>query len=158
VLDRAVEPINRRRLELLDQAQAEHSGAIPVEVLLTSFLRPDLDVLAELRRDRVQVARFLGRAYTQPSPSVASFADQQFEPVFDRFFALLRRALPRSDPEELVQRMRLIVAVVTNLFATAADLHHAGPLGTDDVDEQLRRLLAFCLPGLVAPTGKGTMP
>jgi AcrR family transcriptional regulator len=155
VLDRVVAPINQRRVELLDRAEAAHGDVVPVHVLLDAFVRPDLEALADLRRTQAPLARIIGRAYTQPSPAVAGFADQQFQPVVARLFPLLYRTLPDANPAELRLRMRLNVAIITTLFATAPDPDRPGPLGTDDVDEQVRRLLAFCGGGLNAATTPG---
>jgi hypothetical protein len=38
------------------------------------------------------------------------------------------------------------------LMATAPEPDEPGPLGTDDVDEQVRRLVAFCAAGMAAPS------
>ena len=151
VVDQLVEPINERRLALLDQAQGRYGDVVPVAELLAAFLRPDLEVLAQLRQDRVPLARFLGRAYTQPSPTVAGFADDEFRPIAERLMPLLAAALPQVGPAELEVRVRLVVAIVTSLFATAAPAGEPGPLGTDDVEEQLQILLAFCGPAVSAP-------
>lgn len=155
VLDRIVGPLNERRIELLDRAFALRGPTVPVDVLLDAFLRPDLELLANLRRRQVQLARFLGRSYTQPSATLAGFMDQQFQPLASSFFPLLRQALPGLDQTELQVRMRLIVAMVTVLFATAPAATEPGPLGSDDLEVQLRRLVAFCAAGLSTPSTIG---
>lgn len=152
VLDRKIAPLNAHRLRLLDEAVASHGAQVPVPAILGAFLRPDLELIAALRdAGQVPFARFMGRAYTQPGATVARFMDQQFHAVGVRLFPLLERAVPDVDPAELRMRMRLVVAVVTTLFATAADPGDSGPLGADDLDEQLARLVAFLAPGLSAP-------
>jgi len=150
VLDRKIGPLNAQRLRLLDEA-ATHDPA-SAEALLAAFLRPDLELIATLRGSgQVRFCRFMGRAYTQPGEAVAGFMDQQFQPLGTRLFPLLERALPHVAPAELRIRIRLIVAVVTVLFATAPEPGEPGPLGTDNIDEQLARLVAFLAPGLAAP-------
>lgn len=157
VLDRIVGPLNERRFVLLDEAEERHGdGVVPPDELLAAFLRPDLELLARLRREQVQLARFLGRAYIQPGPELAGFIEGQFQPLGQRLIPLLQRALPQLTPVELTVRMRLVVAIVTNLFATAPDPDAPGPLGTDDVAVQLRRLLDFCAAGFAAPAGQGS--
>jgi hypothetical protein len=135
---------------MLDEAATRgHS----VEALLAAFLRPDLELIAALRdTGQVRFCRFMGRAYLQPGDAVAGFMDQQFHPIGARLFRLLERALPDVAPAELRIRMRLVVTIVTGLFATAPNPGEPGPLGTDDIDEQLSRLVAFLAPGLAAPT------
>ena len=151
VLDRQIGPLNDHRLRLLDAAVAEYGELVPVEVLLEAFLRPDLELLSRLRTTQVQVARFLGRAYTQPSPVLAGFVRDQFQPVAARLLPMLGRALPLIEAGELEVRMGLIVTVVTGLFATATPAGKTHLLGSDDIDEQLRLLLTFFTPALTAP-------
>jgi len=151
VLDRRIGPLNAQRLRLLDEAATR--GEPAAEMLLTAFLRPDLELIAAMRgTGQVRFCRFMGRAYLQPGDAVAAFMDQQFQPVGARLFPLLERALPDVDPTELRIRMRLVAAVVTALFATAPEPGEPGPLGTNDIDEQLARLVAFLAPGLAAHT------
>ena len=147
VLDARMGPLNGRRLDLLDELPTD----APVERLLEAFVRPDLELIDELRRDgRVELARFMGRAYTQPSPAVAAFMSQQFAPVARALLPRLGRMLPDLGADELRLRVDLAVRVVTTLFATAPTDSEVGPLGADDVDEQTERLVAFLAGGLAA--------
>lgn len=116
----------------------------------TAIFRPDLELLARLRATQVNVARFLGRSYTQPSPTVARFLQDQFQPVADRLFPLLEQALPAVEPHELRLRFGLIIPVITGLFATATVPGHTHLLGSDDIEEQLNVLLTFFAPALAA--------
>jgi AcrR family transcriptional regulator len=159
VLDRKLGPLNARRLDLLDAAVAAHGPVVPVDGLLRAFLRPDLDLVAELRASgQVAFCRFMGRAYSQPGPAVAGFMRGQFALIAARLYPLLRAALPDVAPAELEIRMGLVVAVVTAQFAGATPPGEPGPLGTDDIDEQLDRLVAFLAPGLAAPVGQPSTP
>jgi AcrR family transcriptional regulator len=152
VLDRRLAPLNTRRLHLLDETVATHGQPVPVDALLRAFLRPDLELIAQLRESgQVQFCRLMGRAYRQPGPAVAGFMQRQFEPVAARLYPLLARTLPALPFAELQIRMRLVVAVVIALFADATSPGEPGPLGTDDIDDQLARLVAFLAAGLAAP-------
>lgn len=158
VLDLIVRPLNARRHQLLDEAVAVHGDHPPLSTILEAFLLPDLELLNELRRDRVHVARFLGRAYSQPSPAVSSFMEGQFAPIAERIYPLLEAALPNVTSADLRVRMQLVVAMVTNLFATAPDPAQPGPLGTSDIDQQLRTLVSFCAGGLAGATAPAREP
>jgi AcrR family transcriptional regulator len=151
VVNRHLEPLNMRRLRFLDFALANHGPVVPVEIILEAAVRPDLELLAKLRRTRVTVARFLGRAWTLPGPAMAGCISQHFEPFARAFVAALRRSLPEVGKAELRDRLRLVMASVAMLLATAPEPDEPGPLGTDDVDEQVRRLVAFCAAGMAAP-------
>ncbi|AOW92673.1 hypothetical protein BFN03_08115 [Rhodococcus sp. WMMA185] len=156
VLEGYIEPINARRMAMFDAAVATFGDHVPVRVLLTAFVRPDLEVLAELRAKNPRIARFIGRAYTQPSEAVSGFMHAQFAPVAERLVPLLQQALPTVPAAELRIRLGFVVSIITGLFATAtspSDGHH--PMESPDIDIQLARLIAFLEPGLAAPPARG---
>src|SRR5262245_17699408 len=151
VLDRHLGSLNAHRATLLESAVDSYGDPVPLPALLDAALRPDLELLARLRKNRVGVARLLGRAHTLPGPAVAGLLDREFALFLRVFSPALRRSLPDLGPAELRQRLRLMAASVAALFATAPTPCEAGPLGTDDVDEQVAMLVAFCAGGLAAP-------
>ena len=151
VLDRHLAGRQERRIRLLDKAVGQYGEAVPVPVVLTAVLRPDLELLGKLRKHRVQVARFLGRSFAHRSPVVADYLDRQFTATADRVVPMLTAAAPTVSTTELRQRLRLVLDSVAMLYATAPDPGQPGPLGTDDVDEQVRRLVAFAAAGVTAP-------
>ena len=150
VLDRHLAGRQQRRLRLLDKAVDQYGGQVPVEAVVTAVVRPDLDLLAKLRKNRVNVARFLGRAAALRSPVVADYLDRQFADLAERAVPLLTRTTG-ADPAIARQRLRLLLDVVSMLYARAADGDELGPLGVDEVDEQVRRLVAFGAAGIAAP-------
>jgi AcrR family transcriptional regulator len=154
VLDQYLGPLAERRSRLLDLTKVHHGEPVPVEALIEAAVRPDLELLAALRDGRVQVARFLGRAYTLPGAAVAELVERQFGALARQALPMLRQSLPAVNEANLRQRLRLVMAGVVFLFATAPDPGAAGPLGSDDVDEQVRRLVAFCAAGMSAPVAK----
>jgi AcrR family transcriptional regulator len=152
VLDRYLAGRQERRLRLLDRAVQVPN--VPVSAVLTAVLRPDLELLAKLRKNRVNVARFLGRAYALRSPVVSDYLDRQFATVADRAVPVLAASLSEVGQGELRQRLRLVLDAVAMLYARAGEPGDPGPLGADDVDEQLRRVVAFATGALSAPAAK----
>ena len=59
---------------------------------------------------------------------------------------------------DLRQRLQLVLDGVAMLYATVPDPGHPGPLDSDDVDEQVRRLVAFASAGVAAPLAAPTAP
>jgi AcrR family transcriptional regulator len=154
VLDRHLGGRQGRRLKLLDRTVEQYGDDVPVPVLLTAILRPDLELLAKLRKRRVQVARFLGRAFALRSPAVSDYLDRQFVELADRVLPLLSTALPAVPIAELRSRLGLVLDSVAMLYATAPDPGQPAPLGTDDVDGQVRGLVAFAAAGMAAPPAR----
>jgi AcrR family transcriptional regulator len=128
-------PVHRRRFELLDEARAL-AETVPAEVIASALVRPDLELLAELRPGRVRVARLLGQP-AAPGSAVASVLDRHFETLAAVVVPMLD---PAVAPDERRQRLRWVLAVSRSVLA-AAD-------GADDSDEA--RLVGFCAAGLGA--------
>lgn len=150
VLNRYIAPINARRLELVGAAQAR-AAAPALADIVDAFVRPDLEALAELRQTEPQMARFIGRAYSQPSTAVAAAAAEQFAAMAHAFVPLLAGQLPQLTADELRTRLDLVVGIITGLFARATPAGQAPPLDTEDIDKQARRLTTFIVGALSAP-------
>lgn len=151
VLARQLGPLNQRRLQALDALVGAGRPPAPVEALVTAAFRPDLELLAKLRKHRVEVARFLGRAHTLPSVVVARFMAEQFDLLADRLVPLLSASLPELPAAELRQRLGLVMFALAAIFATAPEPGQPGPLGSNDIAEQVARFGAFGAGALSAP-------
>lgn len=155
VLERYLAPLNERRAQLLASAVAAYGEIVPVDVLAEAAVRPDLELLSALRVDQVQAARFLGRAHTLPGAPITEFMQRQFTWFADRVVPMLRQTLPDVGEAELRRRLRLVSSAVVGLFVSVPDPGEPGPLGTEDVDKQVRRLVVFVAAGLSAGPASG---
>jgi hypothetical protein len=122
-----------------------------VTVVLTAALRPDLELLARLRKHRVEVARLVGRSLARHDPAIGPAHAHQDSFVRD-CMPYLGASLPAVDPRDVAARLWLVRGTVALMFASAAEANGAGPLGSNDVDAQLAALVAFCAGGLSAPS------
>jgi AcrR family transcriptional regulator len=153
-LDRIIEPLNRRRSELLEAELSASSGApLPVEIVLEAFLRPDVEIIAELRSRDPAVARFLGRLYGSRTPEIEAIAREQFLPVASRFRAELVRALPHLEEDEISWRLRnCVVGTVTAVFSATGPAGEPAAPTAGDAQQLLDRMLAALVPAMAAPT------
>src|ERR687891_570366 len=79
VLSRIVEPVNRERVELLQEAEAAAAPNGPsVEAILEAFIAPDLRVIRDLGERGAVITRFIGRSYTEPTELVRRMVAEQF--------------------------------------------------------------------------------
>jgi AcrR family transcriptional regulator len=149
VLSRIVVPVNRERLEMLEQADARED--LPtVEGILEAYLAPGLRAVQDLGERGIVITRFLGRSYTEPTELVQALVREQFEDVGRRFTEALGRALPNLPEAELYWRFKLVVGVMTHIQADAGR-SDAYAEDLSDVDGTVRRLVAFLAAGLRAP-------
>lgn len=148
ILDRIIAPITEERLRLLDDM--ESAGSPGVDDLLTAFLLPDLHVISELKRRDPALPHFVSRMYTEGSDLMAEVMGRQFAEAQRRFYAAFHEALPNLPEDEIAWRLHCIVGIVIYLFAAVETPGIPRMLG-DDVDGDLRRLLAVTAPLMCAP-------
>src|SRR5690348_4071061 len=155
VLARRLDPMNRNRLELLSQLEAQCAPApLPCERILTAFLMPALS----LARDRTQggkdFLRLLGRAYADPAPFIRHFLSEQYGETIARFKTAFARALPQLPARELSWRLHFIMGALSYTLAGTDALKliaELNPHATANDEVLLRRLAPFLLAGLTAP-------
>ena len=149
VLGRIVVPVNRERLEMLEEVEAREDPPT-VEGILEAYLAPALRAVQDLGERGIVITRFLGRSYTEPTELVQALVREQFDEVGRRFTKALGRALPHLPEAELYWRFKLVVGVMTHIQAdTGQGDAYAGDLS--DADGTVRRLVAFLAAGLRAP-------
>jgi AcrR family transcriptional regulator len=151
VLSRIVIPVNRERLNLLEQVEAAAGSDPPsLEGILEAFIAPDLRLIRDLGERGVIITRFLGRSYTEPAEMVQALSREHYEELGQRFMEVFARALPEVPQAELYFRFKLVLGVLTYFLA---DNDPTGGYAEDlsDVDGTLRRLVAFLAAGLRAP-------
>ncbi|MGH1488002.1 MAG: TetR/AcrR family transcriptional regulator [Acidimicrobiales bacterium] len=109
VLDRVLEPLQARRLELLDElveSAAARETAPRVDELVEALIRPDFEAVIAVADRNPEGARIIGTIYARPSAFVKSFVSASFAPVASRFLPHLRVALPDLGTQELAWRIR----------------------------------------------------
>jgi AcrR family transcriptional regulator len=151
VLSRIVIPVNRERLEMLEQVEAAAGSDPPsLERILEAFIAPDLRLIRDLGERGVIITRFLGRSYTEPAEMVQALSREHYEELGQRYMEVFARALPEVPQAELYWRFKLVVGVLTYVLA---DTDPTGGYAEDlsDVDGTVRRLVAFLAAGLRAP-------
>lgn len=144
VICRRIEPVNRRRLELLDA-----TGENPtVDQILRAFLTP---VIVELNIS--SVAPLLGRALADPGHFLERIFHKQFAPVGERFAEALGRALPDLAREDIVWRQHFMVGGMTHLLMWRPYLKEmtGGLCDSSDRNALLDRAVAFFEAGFRAP-------
>ena len=151
VLSRIVIPVNRERLEMLEQVEAAAGSDPPsLEGILEAFIAPDLRLIRDLGERGVIIARFLGRSYTEPAEMVQALSREHYEELGQRFMEAFARALPEVPQSELYFRFKLVLGVLT-YFLADNDLTAGYAEDLSDLEGTVGRLVAFLAAGLRAP-------
>ena len=154
VLMRKLEPINRRRLELLDEVEAEAGDdLLSLEAVLGAFLLP----VVEAKAAGIQLCTFpriMGRMYTEPGDWMTRVFPLVFAPVIARFQPAFQRALPGASTAEVGWGIHLSVGAMAHYLAGGALLRLISPGQADPADTggALPRLVTYMAAGLRALT------
>ena len=140
VMDRIVEPLNRRRIDLLAAALRDQDPA-PVARVLEAFIRPDVETLQELQHRGPTVARFVAQIYSDQTPWIQQMGREQFRPSATPFIEALADTLGRA-PDEIVWHIDQTVALIVHLFATWP----SDGRSEAEAEDAIERLVGFLCP------------
>ncbi len=112
IVGRFAEPVNQRRIEFLEQLEADFAGApIPVERIIEAFLLP-----AGQLASRASM-RLMGRLFGEGL--MPSIAERHFKPTGKRYAHALRRTLPQIPDEEFLWRIDFMVGAMSHAMMRA---------------------------------------
>lgn len=162
VMMRKIEPINRQRLELLDQFEEQEpsDGSIPIEKVLTAFLKPVVDAQGA----GIQIGSFpvlMGRLYAEPGGLFQKLISSAFAEIARRFKPVMARALPWAEPLDVLWGMHLTIGAMAHYLARPPVLtllaeRDAAP--EVNPDEALDRLVTYMAGGIRALAARGGGP
>ena len=153
VLARVVGPINERRLEMLDQAEADAKGKpVVVEYILEAIFLPVISLMNQSDHSSQVVLKLAGRCMSETSAEMPEKMRQSFREVVDRFSSALAFALPHLSEAEVFWRMHFTIGAM--LYALVQHetlvLLSKEKVLVDDAEKALEELVAFTAGGLRA--------
>jgi AcrR family transcriptional regulator len=142
VIARRVEPINRKRRDMLAAA-----GANPtVEQILIAFVSPlvELDISA--------MAPLISRLLATPDPFRFQLFQKHMGPVALQFMAALVEALPNLNETEVMWRLTFMAGAMVHLLARSGHIQEltGGKCDPTDRPAVLAKLVTFCAAGFRA--------
>ena len=150
VLARRMNPLNQRRIELLDNVEAA-SDTPAIEDIVRAFVQPTLQMV-QRERGGHEFARFVCRAFSEPGEGFRDIALEQFRDIVARFSAAFARALPGLPREELFWRFHFMVGSMVHTAGLGFLAHRLsdGLCNPADLDGVTARLVRFLSGGLRA--------
>lgn len=153
VFERRAAPVNRRRLQLLDDYLATLGSAKPEpEPILDAFFRP----IVELRMEGSPVPKLMVRLfYFESGDNFQKIFEDQFRPMLQRFIAAFHASMPHLPPQERFWRMQFVIGA----FAHVMNGTQAFQILTDgriqpSLDKTMKQLIHFASAGLRAPANE----
>ncbi|MGO9804194.1 MAG: TetR family transcriptional regulator [Steroidobacteraceae bacterium] len=163
VFERRAEVLNRERLELLEAVrQRSLPTAPPLEAIINAFTQPLLERSA--RGGPGWKSYFALVAWVNNSPEFGPvMMTRHFDPLVDRFIAVLREALPGCPPREIYWSYQFLTGALTLTFAETGriDKLSGGLCRSSDLDSVHERLAPYVAGGfraLAARAAAATSP
>lgn len=153
VFSRRLEPLNQRRLALLDGVERKSGGRPPaIGALLEAMIRPAVERGFAAGRRNTAFMRLMARCHSEPNPKIEKLIRAQFQKLLARFAAAFARALPELPREELFWRLIFASgALLHALLISSKEESLPGSLRKKlDVEGLVQRLVAFTAAGLKA--------
>lgn len=149
---RRIEPINARRMAILDEAEAKANGQpLALREVFDSFIRP----IFEMADRSPHFLPLLARNQGIPPPFMGVIMEKYFRPLIGRYAKALKQALPDLSPKTIFWRMHFVVGATLH-----AASHHftieqlsCGLCQTQDGAEMLQHLIDFAEAGMRGPMG-----
>lgn len=139
---RRMEPVNRKRMEMLDAA-----GANPtLEQILLAFLSPLFE------RQPPEVVALMSQVLATPDMFVRQFFKKHLAAATQRFLEVLSQALPALSREDVMWRLHFTAGAMAHLMARGPVLPEisGGLIDMRDRPAVLARLVTFAAAGFRA--------
>jgi len=161
VVARRMEPMNRERLRLLDEAEARAAGGpVAIEEILEALVAPVLRTSDAEGASASCFLRLFGRLQNEEGELWKRIVNGPLLEVRTRVAAAMHRSLPHLPKRELMWRMHFTIGTMANI---AGDQHRlelisGGLCSSRDVEGTIRRLIPFLAAGLRSPLGRAQPP
>lgn len=153
VFKHCIDPLNQRRLELLDDVEKKAGVKPPaLESVLEAMIRPAVERGFDHKQDSETFLRLTGRCLSEPNVEIDEIVRPLFEKLIRRFETAFLRALPGLDPEELFWLIKFMAGALHYSLLTCGKQKYL-PIKlrkTLNAEELIQRLVAFTAAGVRA--------
>ncbi len=152
VIRRRLEPVNRRRLALLDALEAADEPPAAAD-LVRAFVRPVLEIGQDEVAWREHIAQLFGRSFTAPEATLRKLLREQLQGVMVRFQAAFAQALPELEIEERLWRFHFMIGAMAHIVSGSNRIAEmtGGICDMADPQRVLDLMVHFVGAGLAAP-------
>ena len=155
VLAQRIEPINERRLHLLDAAERDAGPEGPkLEKILEAFLMPVFEQARDPEHGGTIFLRLFGLLYGESGDEIREYFLEIMGPIADRFSPAFQRALPELPREEILWRIYFSIGVMAHILRGGKELSilSRGLLAGSKWEAAMPRVIEFLAGGLRAPS------
>ena len=153
VLARRLDPINQERLERLSalRANADENG-LQLEDVLRALFEPALQIAGSGTPGSNDIARLIGRIFSEPSHALQAFLKERFREVFESFTSAFREILTDIPDLDFFWRIHFMLGAMCHTLCDRErpNLLSNGLCNVESMDEVLEQWVTFVAGGLRA--------
>lgn len=154
VLKRRIEPLNKKRMAMLNAYQAASGGVPPkVEQVLDALFRPAIELTKEPCSGGVTCLKLMSKLLAEEARTyLKPLIEEEFGESKWRFHAALRQAMPELSEEEAYWKLHFAMGVLVHTLCHSEllEIFSQGRCRLTGIDETLKRIIAFCAAGFAA--------
>ncbi len=149
VFERRLRPINKQRLEMLDECLAQ-PGPPDLEGIVRAMVLPPFHILSPDQAPNF--GRCMVRVLSDPGREMRDLVMELFEGIIERFSGALIEALPEEDPTEVFWRFHFMVGTMAYTLGMGhlVEEYSGGVSHMRDLDGVAERLVRFLTAGMAA--------
>lgn len=157
VVRRRLEPVNRRRLELLEEAE-RRSGGARLEDVARAFVAPVVEARDE-GGEPGALPKLMARVVGEPGGWAERLLPLVFAGVAARFLASLERMMPEAKREDLLWGLVFSAGALAHYLLMGGLIRRvAGGAAEAEAGEAVERMARYITAGLRAVAGTGEGP
>jgi AcrR family transcriptional regulator len=154
VVKRMFQPVNERRLRLLDALEARRRPPT-VEEILEALFRPPLEMVSRQEEGGWVFPRLLTFCFTDPGAYLKPLVEEEFALKTQRFLAALQQACPGLSGPEARWRLHFSIGAFIQTAGNPQllEVTSEGQCKATDPEAVLKRIVGFCAGGFRAGSG-----
>lgn len=152
VLERRIEPINRARLERLDELESIAGGQpVPTQELVRTFLTPVFETWRKHGGAAPKYLKLFGRIHAEVDQELRTKFIQQFGLVLERFTTAFEQGLPNLDAGEVRWRVLFLIGSMAYTMTWGTALLEMGDRAHRDSEQVFEALVQYTTAGMTVP-------
>lgn len=154
VVRRRMDPLSTQRISLLESIQATRGSAMTCEDVLVAMFLPSMRMSRGGEPGGERYLRFLGRAYSDPSPVIREYVSQRYATFHARYFEAFAKTLPNLPRAELGFRLNFAMGALSGVLAGGSTNRLINEFTQGQADDELTvlsRLATLMVGALQAP-------
>lgn len=152
MLRERIEPINSRRLELLEEAKNRNGNNPPTAYeIFHSLIYPIGEEISRCSKSRWSLAELVARTFTEPVSFIERMHNRFFSKICKLYHKELTAVFPNANAKEIHWHLHLAVSSMLGALAQHRRLHDftQGACYEEEVEEMIERLIQFVTHGFV---------